>query len=327
MNRDTLSDVLYAVRLKGAIFFSIHASYPWVVESPRSALLAPHVMPGAQHVIAYHVVASGGCYAGLPGETLSELESGDIIVFPQGDSHVLSSARNMRGDNGQAAIELAERATRLPLIVRMGGGAAETTHLVCGYLGCDARPFNPLLVHLPRVIHVRRRDGDGVLQAFVQLALKESDAPAAGSDCVLARLSELMFVDVVRRHLAALPPGETGWLAGLRDEAVGRCLGKLHEQPARGWTLEDLARETGQSRSVLVERFSLFVGVAPMQYLAQWRMQLATGLLASSSMAMAEIAAEVGYGSEPAFSRAFKREIGIAPAQFRKGLRGAGSDR
>jgi len=323
MSADTLSDVLRAVRLKGAIFFSIHASYPWVIESPRSALLAPHVMPGAQHVIAYHVVASGGCYAGLPGEPLSELESGDIIVFPQGDSHVLSSARNMRGDNGQAAIELAECATRLPLIVQMGGGAAETTHLVCGYLGCDARPFNPLLVHLPRVIHVRRRDGDGVLQAFVDLALKESNTPAAGSDCVLARLSELMFVDVVRRYLAGLPPGGTGWLAGLRDEGIGRCLGKLHEQPARAWTLEDLARETGLSRSVLVERFSFFVGMAPMQYLAQWRMQLAAGLLTSSSMGMAEIAAEVGYGSEPAFSRAFKREIGVAPAQFRKGVRDA----
>jgi AraC-like DNA-binding protein len=321
MSSDTLSDVLRAVRLKGAIFFSIRASYPWVIESPRSAVLAPHVMPGAQHVIAYHVVASGGCYAGLPEETASELESGDIIVFPHGDSHVLSSARDMRGDNGQAAMQLAESATRLPLIVEMGGGAAETTHLVCGYLGCDARPFNPLLAHLPRVIHVRRRDGGGVIQAFVDLALKESDAPVAGSDCVLARLSELMFVDVVRRHLAALPPGGTGWLAGLRDDAVGRCLGKLHEQPARAWSLEDLARETGLSRSILVERFSSFVGVAPMQYLAQWRMQLASGLLTSSSMGMAEIAAEVGYGSEPAFSRAFKREIGVAPAQFRKGVR------
>ena len=227
----------------------------------------------------------------------------------------------MRGDNGEAAMQLAESATRLPLLVEMGGGAAETTHLVCGYLGCDARPFNPLLVHLPRIIHIRRRDGDGMIQAFVDLALKESDSPAAGSDCVLARLSELMFVDVVRRHLATLPPGETGWLAGLRDEAVGRCLGKLHEQPARAWNLEELARETGLSRSILVERFSSFVGVPPMQYLAQWRMQLASGLLTSSSMGMAEIATEVGYGSEPAFSRAFKREIGVAPAQFRKGVR------
>jgi AraC-like DNA-binding protein len=322
---DTLSDVLRAVRLKGAIFFSIRASYPWVIESPRSAALAPHVMPGAQHVIAYHVVASGSCFAGLPGEAPAELASGDIIVFPQGDTHVLSSARNMRGDSHQA-LELAERATRLPLplLVEMGGRAAETTHLVCGYLGCDARPFNPLLAHLPRVIHLRRRDGDGVLQAFVDLALKESEAPAAGSACVLARLSELMFVDVVRRHLAALPPGGTGWLAGLRDEAIGRCLGKLHEQPARAWTLDALARETGLSRSTLVERFSHFVGVAPMQYLAQWRMQLAAELLTSSAMGMAEIAAEVGYGSEPAFSRAFKREMHVAPAQFRKGARDAG---
>ena len=228
----------------------------------------------------------------------------------------------MRGD-ARLALDAAQQRGRLPLTIRMGVDAQPCTQVVCGFLGCDARPFNPLLMHLPRAIHLRREASDGALQSFVELALEESETRAAGSECALARLSELMFVDVIRRHLAGLPPGQTGWLAGLRDELVGRCLGKLHDEPARAWTLETLAREVGMSRSTLMERFSHFVGVPPMQYLAQWRMHLAAGKLTSSSKSLATIAGEVGYGSEPAFSRAFKRELGIAPARFRKSGRPA----
>jgi len=146
----------------------------------------------------------------------------------------------------------------------------------------------------------------------------ESAARRPGSEAVLARLSELLFVEVVRRYTDTLPAESRTWLAGLRDESVGRVLGKLHERPAHDWTLEELARQTGQSRSVLAERFTQFVGVAPMQYLAQWRMQLAATLLTSSSAGLAEIAAQVGYGSEAAFSKAFKRTVGASPAEWRR---------
>ncbi|HMI82835.1 MAG TPA: AraC family transcriptional regulator [Polyangiaceae bacterium] len=193
---------------------------------------------------------------------------------------------------------------------------------ICGFLGCDARPFNPLLATLPRVIHVpRRASDDGLLEQFVKLALAESIAHRAGGDAVLARLSELLFVEVVRRYLSTLPSENVGWLAGLRDDSVGRVLGKIHDRPAHGWSLDELAQEVGVSRSVLAERFTHFVGIPPMQYVAQWRMQLAATLLSSTSMGLSEIAERVGYGSETALSRAYKRWVGVAPADWRRGKR------
>jgi AraC-like DNA-binding protein len=194
--------------------------------------------------------------------------------------------------------------------------------VICGFLGCDARPFNPLLSTLPRVIHVPRRSPeDGVLENLVKLALSESSNRSAGGEAVLARLSELLFVEVVRRYLSALPPENVGWLAGLRDPSIGGALGRLHHRPAHDWSLDELSREVGVSRSVLAERFTHFVGVAPMQYLAQWRMQLAATLLSSTSMSLSEIAEQVGYGSEAALSRAYKRWVGVAPADWRRGKR------
>jgi AraC-like DNA-binding protein len=322
MSFDTLSEVLRAVRLKGAIFFAVDASSPWVAETPPGRELGPHIMPGVEHVIEYHVVTSGTCWGGLVDETPVRLEAGDIIVFPQGDAHVMSSAPGMRGLPDYDAVERA-RTGRLPISIKMNGGGPERTEVICGFLGCDARPFNPLLSALPRVLHISRRlaTGDGVLESFVKLALAESTAPRAGGDAVLARLSELMFVEVVRRYLATLPPENGGWLAGLRDDSIGRVLAKIHDRPAQDWTLDELGREVGVSRSVLAERFTHFVGVPPMQYIAQWRMQLAATLLASTSMSLAEIATQVGYGSETALSRAYKRWVGVAPADWRRGKR------
>ncbi len=321
MSTDTLSEVLQAVRLTGAVFFAIDASAPWVAETPHAREIGPHIMPGIEHVIEYHVVTSGRCWGGIVGEAPIRLETGDIIVFPQGDAHVISSAPGMRGDVDHAGFRNA-RTHRLPIAIKKDGGGSERAAVICGFLGCDARPFNPLLATLPRVMRVPRMQGDhGLLDQFVNLALTESSHPHAGSEAVLARLSELMFVEVVRRHVASLPPENVGWLAGLRDESIGRALGKLHDCPAHGWTLDELAREVGMSRSVLAERFMHFVGVAPMHYLAQWRMQLAASLLSSTSKSLAEIAERVGYGSEAALSRAFKRQVGVAPADWRRGKR------
>jgi AraC-like DNA-binding protein len=320
VSNDALSEVLRAVRLTGAVFFAVDASSPWVAETPPGREIGPHIMPGVEHVIEYHVITAGSCWGGVVDEAPVRLETGDIIVFPQGDAHVLSSAPGMRGSPADFPREA--RASQLPLAIKKDGGGVDGANVICGFLGCDARPFNPLLSALPRVIHVpRRATDDGVLEQFVKLALAESTIKSAGGDCVLARLSELLFVEVVRRYLSALPAEQIGWLAGLRDESIGRVLGKLHDRPAHGWSLDELAREGGMSRSVFAERFTHFVGVPPMQYLAQWRMQLAATLLSSTSLGLSEIAERVGYGSETALSRAYKRSVGVAPADWRRGKR------
>jgi AraC-like DNA-binding protein len=321
MTVDTLSEVLRAVRLTGAVFFSIDASAPWVAESPSGREVGPYIMPGVEHVIEYHVVRSGSCWGGVVDETPIRLEAGDIIVFPQGDAHVMSSAPGMRGAIGE--FPRGARNHRLPLSIKLDGGGPDGVELICGFLGCDARPFNPLLAALPRVIHISRRTSDlGVLEPLINLALAESTDQREGGGVVLARLSELLFVEIVRRYLSTLAPDQIGWLSGLRDPSIGHALTRLHGRPAHEWTLDELAREIGMSRSALAERFTHFVGVPPMQYLAQWRMQLAATLLSGTSMSLAEIASEVGYGSETALSRAYKRWVGVAPADWRRGKRG-----
>jgi AraC-like DNA-binding protein len=197
--------------------------------------------------------------------------------------------------------------------------AMQQVHLVCGFLGCDAHPFNPVLAALPRLVHLRRLSGPDAdrLGHLIDFALAESRARHAGGDCVLLRLSELMFVEVVRRHLAALPPDRIDWLAGLKDQVVGVALALLHNQPTLAWSLERLAKDVGVSRSTLAARFTEFVGQPPMQYLARWRMQLAARLLAEGAKVSA-VALDVGYQSEAAFSRAFKRMVGAPPALWRQ---------
>ncbi|HET7542147.1 MAG TPA: AraC family transcriptional regulator [Polyangiaceae bacterium] len=322
---DTLSDVLRAVRLTGAVFFAIDASAPWVTEAPHASVIAPHIMPGVEHVIEYHLVTAGSCWAGIVGEPAVRLEAGDVIVFPQGDPHVVASAPGMR-----AALDLTvhERAGRspLPIAVSIDGGGSERAKMICGFLGCDARPFNPLLATLPRVIHLRGTGESGtILRHLVELAVAESGARRAGSDCVLSRISELLFVEVVRRYVSSLPAETVGWFAALRDEQVGRALQRLHQRPAHPWSLEELAKEVGMSRSMLAERFTHFVGMPPIQYLAKWRIQLASELLRANNSGLAEIAAQVGYGSEAALSRAFKRWVGVAPALYRRASGDSGS--
>jgi AraC-like DNA-binding protein len=156
---------------------------------------------------------------------------------------------------------------------------------------------------------------------FTRQLIEESRLGRAGADTVLTRLAELMFIEVVRRYLEDLPQGQTGWLAGIRDDVVGRVLALLHSRPAHPWTLDELARAAASSRSNVAKRFALLVGQPPMQYLAQWRMQIAANLLAQSGAKVATIGAEVGYDSEAAFSRAFKKATGLAPGAWREARR------
>jgi AraC-like DNA-binding protein len=327
MSHDTLSDVLRSVRLRGGVFFYVSGSDDWAAEAPPSRELAPLLMRGVEHVMEYHALARGSCWAAIPDGPEVHLSAGDVVMFPKGDAHVVSSAPRMRGDPadlrwfGEAAKE------RLPLRVAYRGVNAPSpapsevpgdTTIVCGFLGFDLRPFNPLIATLPRLLHLRASDDGSWLAQFMHQAVAESNARRPGGEAMLARMSEMMFVDAIRRHMADLPAESTGWLAGLRDPLVGRALAMLHERPGQDWTIDEIGRRIGLSRSALHERFAHLVGVPPMQYLAQWRMQAAARMLLDTRATVATIALDVGYDSEAAFARAFKRLVGRPPATWRR---------
>ncbi|HET6984317.1 MAG TPA: AraC family transcriptional regulator [Myxococcaceae bacterium] len=317
MSIDVLSDVLRAVRLTGAVYFSVDATAPFAAEAPPGRQVGPFVLPGVEHVLEYHLITQGSCWGGIVGEEPVQLQEGDIIAFPHGDAHVISSSRGMRGPTSLDTYK-PRPGSQLPFSLREQGGGGARTHLVCAFVGCDLRPFNPLLSTLPRTLKVSTREGGGWLEALARLAVTESEGGRTGGETVLARASELMFVEVVRRHLASLPPEQTGWLAGLRDPFVGRALAALHDRPAEAWTVESLAKEVALSRSALAERFTHLVGEAPMQYLTRWRMQRAGMLLRTRNVSVFEAAMDVGYASEAAFSRAFKKVVGIPPSAWRQ---------
>jgi AraC-like DNA-binding protein len=324
MGADALSDVLKTVRLTGAAFFAVVAQEPWAIGSPARQVILPKILPGADHLIAYHVVTDGRCLATMVGGETVALEAGEVVIFTNGQPHIMSSGSGMHADPTMADVVDIAAAGEVPYCINCGGGDGPVSaKLVCGYLACDAQPFNPLLENLPPVIKGgdARNDGAGWVGQFIRFAVSESADKRAGGEGVLTKLSELMFIDVVRRYIETLPPGQAGWLAGLRDPSVGKVLSLMHAKPARDWTIEELGREAGLSRSVLAERFANFVGIPPMQYLAKWRMQIASEMLTGSNANLASIAATIGYESEAAFSRAFKKMIGMPPSAWR--LRGA----
>lgn len=319
---DPLSDVLRTVKLTGALFFGVDATYPWGVHVPHMDQIAPVVLPGAQHVVSYDIVLQGAGWVQMAGLEPVRFESGDILVFAHSDPHALLSAPDQQPEfDSTATVQVLREVAsgKLPFVLREGGGGADRTQFVCGYLGCDMRPFNPVLSALPRFLRVKRPDSvrQDLLDRLIELTLAESRTRRFGGETIRLRLSELIFVEVIRRYLETLPEGRTGWLAGLRDPSVGRVLGLLHEQPARAWTLNELAKEAGLSRAVLAARFGHLVGCPPMQYLALWRVQLAARLMADRPMTIAAVAHAVGYESESAFSRAFKKATGLAPAVWR----------
>jgi AraC-like DNA-binding protein len=330
---DTLSDLLRAVRLRGAIFFYIEGAEPWVAEAPRSKDIIPAIMPGVDHLMEFHVVVRGSCWAAVAGETPVRLEEGDIALFPQGDHHVMSSAPGLRG-GGDVGIYFAPRPPQMPFALTLGepgrstavldGGGHQQATVVCGFLGCDARPFNPLLASMPRVLRIPglAREGSSWIAGFLRSVVDESNRKRPGGEAVLERMSEMMFVEVLRRYADALPPDQTGWLAGMRDAAVGRALSLMHQRPGEPWTLDRLGEEAAISRSTLHERFVHFIGQPPMQYLAQWRMQLAAGWLRDTDAKVIDVALEVGYENEAAFSRAFRRAVGESPGAWRRARRG-----
>ena len=323
MAQDVLSDLLKTVRLTGAAFFEIAAEAPWSIASPPREVILPHILPGADHLIAYHAVTAGRCVATIDGGAPVSLETGEVVVFTNSDPHVMSSSANMRADPTSPDVVDIAAAGQMPFLINFGNADAVSARLVCGYLACDARPFNPLIEALPPVMKAGDRTGTdpGWLGQFIRFAVAETADKRAGGATVLTKLSELMFIDVVRRHIATLPAENSGWLAGLRDPLVGKVLMLIHDNPAHDWTIESLAKQAGVSRSVLAERFTDVVGMPPMHYLAKWRMQIASEMLSSGNTNVASIAARIGYESEAAFSRAFKKMIGVPPSAWRRGAR------
>jgi AraC-like DNA-binding protein len=330
MNQDTLSDVLRSVRLRGALYFHVTGTRDWAAEAPASCEIAAAVMPGAEHVMEFHVVLRGSCCAAVVGGEPVQLATGDIVMFPHGDPHVVSSARGLRAP-ANAAGYFERQGQRLPFALhlearemRIGTAATDgyDTMLVCGFLGCDLRPFNPLIASLPALLHLPAASGhDWIVQCMRQAALESTDRHP-GADAMLERLSEMVFIEALRRYLATLPEDSRGWIAGLRDRFVGRALTLLHEAPAQAWTVDELSQRVGLSRSALHERFADMIGQSPMQYLANWRMQAGATLLRDTALTVAAVAQQVGYDSEAAFARAFKRLVGKPPASWRRQAKG-----
>lgn len=323
MTIDVLSEVLSAVRLTGSVFFDVTAAAPWVAEAPPSAQIADAVKPGAQHAIEYHVITRGSCWVSIVGGAPFEpvrLEEGDIAVVAHGEPHVVSSAPGMRADLDTSPYSRQRHDSDLPFKLRTGGDGASEAHLMCGFFTCDVRPFNPLLDALPRFMRIGRGASaptDALLERFLRLASGESADKRAGAQSVLNKLSELLFIEAIRTYMDQLSSASTGWLSGLRDPLVGRVLALLHGEPARPWTLDEIAAAAGASRSALVDRFTQLTGYPPIQYLTRWRMQLAARRLSDKGIKVAAVAQEVGYESEAAFSRAFKKFSGQSPTEWR----------
>jgi AraC-like DNA-binding protein len=323
MAADVLSDLLKTVRLTGAAFFDIAANTPWAVASPPKEAILPKILPGADHLVAYHVVTAGRCFAALRGGEPIAVEAGEVVVFTRADPHIMSSGPDMDAAPTSADVVHVAAAGHLPFHLNYAGVEPASTRLVCGYLACDARPFNPLLQSLPPVIKSGGEHGTdhGWISQFVQIALTEAAGKRAGCETILTKLSELMFIEVLRDYIGSLPSGQAGLLAGLGDPLVGKVLSLIHGRSREDWTIDRLARETGVSRSILAERFSEVMGIPPMHYVSKWRMQIAAELLRASTETVAKVALEAGYESEAAFSRAFKKMVGVPPSAWRRDLR------
>jgi AraC-like DNA-binding protein len=314
---DAFSQILSGVKLNGAVFFTAEFSAPWGITTPGSSTMTERVAPGAEHLVPYHLLIEGGSVIEMANGERCELKAGDVVIFPHGDAHHMSSSADVPRPFPNYGI-LSKIQTRDLSPLRAGGGG-DVSKFVCGYLTCDPHLSRPILSGLPPVFAVNiRSDRSGHwLENSIMHLVDEAASGRFGSEAMLAKLSEALFVDTLRRYVAGLPEQQTGWLTGARDPIVGKSLGLMHSRVSHPWTIAGLAEEVGISRSALTERFTRYLSEPPMSYLTRWRLQLAARSLERTSRGVAEIAAGVGYESEAAFNRAFKREFGQPPGRFR----------
>jgi AraC-like DNA-binding protein len=315
---DALSDILRVARVGGGVFLNAEFSAPWCIAGQMAPeFCTPFLGTTTDHLIPYHYVVDGEMEIAQPDQPPQRLRRGEVVLMPRNDVHLIGS------DVGLSPVSAAEIVlvdkTRIVQTIRHGGGGA-AAHMVCGFLGCDRALIRPIVSNLPAALILRVDEtpaADWIRSTF-QYAAHEVAQGQTGATAVLSKLSELLFVEAVQHYVRRLPDGQTGWLAGLRDLAISRALALMHADVARAWSVEALAREAGLSRSSLAERFTRVIGVAPMHYLADWRLQVAGQRLKDSSDPLVRIAEQVGYESEAAFSRAFKRKFGAAPASWRR---------
>ena len=318
---DLLSEVLKVVKLESAFFYNGEFSSPWSFHSPESCRLAPFINQTDGHVIIYHLLIEGRARAKV-NDLRIDLGPGDIVIFPHGDSHFLENGPSTRSVNGEG--ELQKIFSNGLKVSRIGGGG-EVSRFVCGFMVCEPRLSQVFLAGLPPVfkINIREDQSGQWLEHSIRYAIADADSSTAGSNAVLTKLCETLFVETLRRYMVQLPERQTGWLAGARDPEVGKALALIHRQPEAPWTIASLAREVGISRSVLAERFRLYLDEPPVTYLTRWRLQLGAQMLSTTSYSVAQIASEVGYDSEQAFNRAFKRKFGHPPARYRNQAKAA----
>lgn len=312
---DVLSDVLRTVRLQGALFIHGEFREPWCVNAPRAGDFAAALCPGAQQLAILHLVLQGRCWMQLQGQAPVALQTGDAAVLPQGDAHLIGSGL------GHAPVDLSHVVpVEFPrLALAHYGGEGDPTLLVCGWFAFERDIANPLVEALPRLFcaAVGSRPAGPWLEQSLRYVLQEAAGGQPGSGAMAAKVAESLFVEALRGYIDTLPPQQSGWLAGLRDPQIGRCLALMHTRPQQDWSVEDLARAVHMSRSVLAERFTDLLGLPPMQYLRRWRLATAARMLCNERCSLGQVAQAVGYESEASFSRAFKGEYGVAPGQWR----------
>ena len=315
---DPLSDVLRVMRLSGGVFLNAEFTHPWclgVSITPDSC--APYLGKSA-YLVGYHFVVEGSMKVRLEDGEELEVGTGQSVLFPHNDPHLLGSDLELPPTDGGDVVQPPPEGGGLARIALGGGGAR--TRIVCGFLGAEDVRGNPVVAALPAVLRldVQSEASAGWIRNTFRYAAEEIGAGRPGSMAVMAKLSELLLVEAIRRYAETLPEQEKGWLAALRDPFLRRAISRLHADVAAPWTVDMLARTVGLSRSALAERFTRLLGMAPMQYLAAWRIQVAAHELLGSGKSVAQVAQEVGYESEASFTRAFKRALGAPPATWRR---------
>ena len=308
---DVLTDVLETLRARGACYARIAAAAPWGLEMP------------AGDIAVFHLVLEGSCLLRMEGHDDVALEGGDLVAIPHGLPHELVSERSARSVRITDLIEKSGKHGPLTLDI---GGRGERAVFVCGKIVFEDPAGHPLLAALPRVVLLRGGATSLVdwLDPTLRFIASEAASTRPGAQTVVSRLADILFVQIVRAHLTTVAPGASGWLGALADAQIGAALGLIHENPGRGWTVQSLAASAGMSRSAFAVRFNRLVGEPPLHYLTRWRMQKAQRLLRDGRASLSTVAASVGYDSEAAFSKAFKRAVGAAPGTYRRQQRRAG---
>jgi AraC-like DNA-binding protein len=319
---DVVSDVLRGVRLKGAVFFdNVAFGGDWAVVTPLLAEVA-HIMPRHEHLIAFHVVTEGSCWIELVDDSVPpiRMNGGDVVVLPRGAEHVMTSKLGVRKQPDYPAFDIPPgRDFPLHSIYNEERGGTVDCHFICGVFGCDSSPFNPLLDSLPGMFAAQTSPANrALLSHLAKAGIEESEKIRSGGDAMLGKVAELIFVEGVRQYIEERAATSHSWLSAVKDRHIGRALQLIHDRPTADWTLEAVSQAIGLSRSVFAERFSLVVGVPFAQYLARWRLQLAARLLETPEASIAQASADVGYESEAAFRRAFKKHVGTSPGAWRK---------